>query len=45
VIEYEVDMKDISLNVIGMNDEINKFNAGDEIYIEIPANRINIIRK
>jgi len=45
VIEYEVDMKDISLNAIGMNDEINTFSAGDEVYIEIPANRINIIRK
>lgn len=42
-VEYEVGILGVSLNVIALNEDKNIFNIQDEVYVEIPEDRISVI--
>lgn len=43
VVEYEVDVRGISFNVIALNEEDRVFDIHEKVYLEIPASKISII--
>jgi iron(III) transport system ATP-binding protein len=43
MVEYEVDVRGISFNVIALNEEDRVFDIHEKVYVEIPANKISII--
>ncbi len=44
MIEYKVDIQGINLNVMTLSEEDKIFDINDNIYVEIPASKINLIR-
>jgi iron(III) transport system ATP-binding protein len=43
VVEYEVDVRGISFNVIALNEEDRVFDIHEKVHLEIPASKISII--